>query len=470
MLRSSRQRLHGQIAESLEAQSPELRESQPELFAQHYAEAGLVEKSVAFWGEAGRRSAARSAMAEAAAQFRKALDQLKLLPDRIDRQRQELDLWNALGAALQAAKGNAALETGQAYARARDLWERLGCPADFLHVPRGLARYYGHRGELDLSMRLNEDLLRLSRQCGDSGALALAYQACGSGQMLVGSFALSRSNLEAVLGLYEPISGHPGGREVGSHPQVVAQGYLGIVLFCLGFPSRALTWSRAAIGQARRLAHPPYLASSLGFGARLLSLIGDISALDERANKLIRVATEQRFPEWSAQGTIYWGWTKVKKDAVLEGISLLRSGLNVYRATGAEVWMPEFVALLAAAYELAGQTEESLASLEDALQIVERTGERWFLAELYRHKGHLLLRQGHSEAAEALYHKALSVAKEQEAKLWELRAAVSLARLRRGQNRRAEARALLVPVYSWFTEGFETPDLKEAKAVLDTLW
>jgi len=153
----------------------------------------------------------------------------------------------------------------------------------------------------------------------------------------------------------------------------------------------------------------------------------------------------------------------------MEGISLLRSGLAAYRATGAEQWMPYHTSLLAAACETAGQTEEALAHLHDALQIVERTGERWLAAELNRLKGQLLLRQGHAAAAEELYVKALSIPKEQEAKLWELRAAVSLARLRRDQGRRAEARDLLAPVYGWFTEGFGTPDLKDARALLDEL-
>jgi predicted ATPase len=143
--------------------------------------------------------------------------------------------------------------------------------------------------------------------------------------------------------------------------------------------------------------------------------------------------------------------------------------LGAYRATWAELFVPHYLALLAAACSVAGQIEEASTLLEEALQIVERTGERWFAAELNRHKGQLLLRQRHSEAAEELYREALSIAQEQEAKLWELRAAASLARLHRDQGRRAEARNLLAPVYGWFTEGFDTPDLKEAKALLDEL-
>jgi predicted ATPase len=168
-------------------------------------------------------------------------------------------------------------------------------------------------------------------------------------------------------------------------------------------------------------------------------------------------------------GTIYRGWLQANDGNVTQGLRLLRSGSAAHRSTGAESLRPYHIALLASAHEIAGQIEEAATQLDDALQIVERTGERWFAAELNRHKGQLLLRLGQSEAAEELYRKALSIAQQQEAKLWELRAAVSLARLRRDQGRHAEARDLLAPIYGWFTEGFETPDLKEAKALLDEL-
>jgi predicted ATPase len=244
---------------------------------------------------------------------------------------------------------------------------------------------------------------------------------------------------------------------------------LGIVLLCLGFPDQALARINAAIAEARGLDHPPSLASSLFIGALLHSLGREIAALDERAGELIAVATEQGFPQWRAPGTIYRGWAKVKNGDVADGISLLRSGSTAYRATGAELWMPHFVALLAGACEIKGQVDEALTLLDEALQIVERTGERWLEAELNRQKGRLLLRHGHSEAAEELYCKALGIAREQEAKLWELRVATSLARLWRDQSRHPEARDLLAPVYGWFTEGFGTPDLKDAGALLDEL-
>jgi predicted ATPase len=202
---------------------------------------------------------------------------------------------------------------------------------------------------------------------------------------------------------------------------------------------------------------------------RIAIAVGDNAALKERADELAAVVTEQGFALFRAQGTIFRGWVKAQTGHVAEGMSLLRSGSRGFRATGTEVFVPHYIALLAGACEIAGQIEEGLSLLDDALQIVERTGERWFAAELNRHKGQLLLRQGRAEAAEELYRKALSIAEEQEAKLWELRAAASLARLHRDQGRHAEARGVLAPVYGWFTEGFDTPDLKEAKALLDEL-
>jgi len=469
LLRNARQQLHAQIAEALAAHSPEIVESQPELLAQHYAEAGLVEKAVAFWGQAGHRSVARSAMAEAAAQFQKGLDQLALLPDIPERRQQELEFSSALGAVLNVVKGSAAPETGEAYARARQLWEQLGSPMEFIQVPCGQSRYHAHRGELDRAQSIAEDLLHLSRRRNDSAGLVMGHYSSGRNLMFAGSFASSRSHLETVLALYDPNSHHSLVRQTGIHPQLAAQAALAIVLFCLGFPDQALSQSNKAIAEARRLPHPPTLAMSLGIAALLLSIIGDDIGLEQRADGLVAVATDQGFPFYRATGAIFRGWAKAKNADVTEGMSLLRAGSSAYCATGATAWMPLYTALLAGACEIAGQIEEGAAQLDQALQLVERTGERWFAAELDRQRGRLLLRQGHPEAAEELYRQALGIAREQEAKLWELRAAASLTRLWRGQGRRAAARDLLAPVYGWFTEGFATPDLKEAKALLDEL-
>ena len=401
-------------------------------------------------------------MAEAAAQFQKALDQLALSPATPERQRQKLEFTSDLGTALRFVRGQAALETGHAYARARELWEQMGSPSEFLRVPYGLARYHAHRGELDLALRLDEDLLRLSRQRNDSAGLVLGHLSSGRTLMLAGKFARSRVHLEEALALYDPISHSSLVRQAGVLPQMASQGFLNIVLFCLGFPEQALARSSSAIAVAR----PPFLAASLRGDAMILLLVGDNAALEKRADEVVAVAAEEGFPQRFA---IYRGWVKVRKGDVVEGLSLLRSGLTTFYGTRAEMYMPHYTGLLAAAYEIAGQIDEAVIVLDDALQIVDRTGERWLEAELYRHKGQLLLRQGHSAAAEELYRKALSIAVEQEAKLWELRAATSLARLWGERGRRAKAHDLLAPVYGWFTEGFDTADLKEAKALLEEL-
>ena len=469
LLRSTRQQLHAQIAEALQTHSPELIDSQPELFAHHYAEAGLVEKSAAYWGEAGHRSTARSAMTEAAAQFQRGIDQLALLPDTPERQRQELEFSSALGTVLQAVKGFAAPEAGRAYARARQLWEQLGSPADFLRLPYLQSSYHAFRGECGLAQHLDEDLLSLSRRRDDAAGLILGHLSSGRNLACAGRLASSRTHLEEALAYYDPTSHRSLVGQTGIHPQVVSSAYLGSVLLCLGFPDQALACSNEAIAEARRLAHPPSLAVGLSIASRLLSLVGDHVILGECADELVALATEQGFPLWSAQGTIYRGYAQVMNGDAGGGILLLRSGSNAYGATGAVLWLPYYIALLATASETGGQIEQALTLLDDALQIVERTEERWLAAELYRNKGQVLLWQGYAETAEQLYRKALGIAEAQEARLWELRAAASLARLRRDQGRRAEARDLLAPVYGWFSEGFARPDLQEAKALLGEL-
>jgi len=340
LLRSPRQQLHAQIAEALQVQSPELMDTQPELFARHYTKAGLVEKSLVHWGKAGHRSAARSAMAEAAAQYQKGLDQLALLPDNRERQRQELELRIGLAASLQAVKGQAAPETGDAYARARELWEQLGSPSELLQVPYGQSRYHVNRGEFDLAQRLDEDLLRLSRQRNDSGGLVLGHASLGVGLFYAGRHGVSRSHLEEAIAQYDPISHRSLTRQTGTRPNVQAEAVLGSVLFCLGYPDQALARSNAAIEEACRLAHPPSLAQSLANGARLLSLVGDNAVLGKRVDQLIAVTTAQGFAHWGAQGAIYRGWVKVMNGDLAEGISLLRGGSTAARATGAELWMP----------------------------------------------------------------------------------------------------------------------------------
>ena len=318
-------------------------------------------------------------------------------------------------------------------------------------------------------MQLDEDLLRLSRERNDCAGIVLGHDCSSRDLLAAGKFVSARSHIEQVLALYDPIAHRSLVHQTGSDSRVVSLGYLGIALFCLGFPDKALVESNAAIAEARVLAHPPSLAASLAQGARLLSLGADDSALDERASELLALASEQGFPWYRALGIIYRGWNKVVDGDVADGISLMRSGSVAYRATDAQTLISFHIALSAKACDITGHADEALSLLDDAVRIVERTGERWFAAEMYRHKGELMRQRQQWHSAEALYHDALAIAVEQDAKLWELRAAVSLARLCRDQDRGTEARDLLTPIYGWFTEGFETPDLMRAKALLDEL-
>lgn len=466
LLRSASQQLHAQIAEALERDSPELRESQPELLAQHFAEGGLIEKSVAYWSRAGQRSAARSAMTEATAQLQKGLDQLALLPDSSQRKQQELELLGALGAALRYVKGQAAPETGQVFTRARELWEQLGSPSQFLHVPFGQSRYHTYRGELDVAHRLDEDLLRLSRERNDSAGIVLGHDCSGRDLLLAGRFESARWHLEQVIALYDPVAHLSLAYQTGSQSRVVAQGYLGIASFCLGFPDRALIHSSAAVNEARTLAHPPSLAASLAQRARLLSLAGDDAALGRLASELIELASDQGFPMYRLMGTVYLGWSKFKSGGLAEGLSLLRSSSTAYQSTGTETNRSYYAALLARACDIAGHVDEALSILDDAMQIADRAGERWFEAELYRHKGELLLQKQQRHLAEENYRKALAIAEDQKARLWSLRAAMSLYRLARDQDNHSAARASLASVYRLFTEGLGTRDLVEAKTLL----
>ena len=287
--------------------------------------------------------------------------------------------------------------------------------------------------------------------------------------MFAGRFGASQSHLEAVLALYEPLAHDSLVRQVGFHPNEHATAWLGLVLLALGYPEQALARSRAAVAEARGLPLLASLVLALAVGTILVSLVGEGTVPGRWADELVAVASEHGLPFWGAIGTSYRGWVKVKNGDVAEGISLLRNGTAAFRGTGAELFPPYPVALLAGACWIAGQIEESLTLFDEALRMVERAGECWFAAELNRQKGELLLQLGDPMAAEELFRKALSIAAEQGAKFWELRAAVNLARLCREQGRHGEARDLLAPVYGWFTEGFDTADLREANALLDQL-
>ncbi len=273
-----------------------------------------------------------------------------------------------------------------------------------------------------------------------------------------------------MLAIYDPPSHRSVVDQVGFYPQGNAQACLAVVLLCLGYPEQALAQSNAAVAAARSLAHVHSLVSILALAAAPLALVGDPALLGDWADQLVAITTEQGFPCWCAIGTTYRGWVKVRNGDIAEGISLLRGGTAAFRVTGSELFAPFLVILLASACEICRAGRRKPVPVGRG--IADRRRDRRALAgggaDIGK-KANCCCGKGMPLAAEELYRKALTIAAEQGAKFWELRAAASLARLRREQGRHAEARNVLAPIYGWFTEGFDTADLREAKALLDEL-
>ena len=468
LLRSTRQRLHADIAVTLENRFPDTIENRPELLARHYEEAGHHDRAAENWALSGKRSMEHSALVEASIQIEKALVQLALTPACRERSEKELHLQADLGSIKFAVRGWAAPETGQSYARAHRLWEDLGYPSEFLRVPWGQWMYHANRGELDLGCRLAEDMIQRSASDGRNTGLVLGYMCLGATLMVRGEFSLSRLNLIKVENLCGAADGRLLAREAGIHLHTMGLAFLGFVDFCLGYPNRALTSLEAAIAEAQREQHRPSVAQCLSMRAKMLCLLHDHKSLAQDAEQLFMIGVDQGFPYWRSAGSIYQGWVKVITGEFNRGISELREGIIAFELTGARVWTPQFHALQADAELIGGDREGALSLLSDALQTSRERGENWFEAELTRLRGELL-RDQEPITAEAMFEEALGIARRQDAKLWELRAAVSLARLRRDQGRAAEGSGLLASVYGRFTEGFEMPDLKEARALLEGL-
>ena len=470
LLKSKRRQLHASIVGALEERLPETARAQPELLARHSAQAGLFARAIDYWLKAGQQAVARSAMVEAIAQLNEGLELLPQLPVGPARHRQELELQTALGGALIAAKGWAAEETGEAFARARELCREMGDTPQLFPVMVGQWSFHANRGELDAARAVAEELLCLAQQRQDLAAQVMAHRALGSVLLYLGELSPARMHLEQALAFYEPVH-H---RSLAFHyahldPRVAGLNWLAWLLFVLGYPEQALSRTREALAFARELSHPTTTGIGLYQAAGLCQFFRDRGAVLERAEELISLATEQGYPQQLALGTILRGWALAAGGEVEAGSSQLREGLAAYRATGGRVWLPYFLALLAEVHGRTGKAAEALDLLAEALACVERTGERWFEAELHRHKGEALLALDRERLVEveACYRRATEIARKQGARVWELRAATSLARMWRDQGRRAAARDLLAPLYARFTEGLHTPDLVEAKALLD---
>jgi predicted ATPase len=468
LLRSSRQQCHQRIAQVLEEQFPEMVEAQPELLAHHYTEAGLVEQAVGYWQKAGQSAVQRSAHVEAIAHLRQGLALLQTLSETPDRVQREVDMLIALGASLLAVTGYAASEVGETYTYARQLCQSLDNPHQLFPVLRGLWHHYNVRGEYLTARELGEQLLTLAQHTQDSAMLVAAHRAVG--QMLfyagAGAVADAHTHFAQGIALYDPQQ-----LLYGEDAGVACRSFAARTLWFLGYPDQGLAQNQQAVTLAQQRAHPLSLNFALRFAAMFHQCRREVRVAQERAEASIRLATEQGFPYWIAFGTILRGWALTHQGQAQAGVAQILQGVTAWRATGAEIQLPHFLAFLAEAQGMMGQPAEGLRALAEALTVADKTGERWYEAELHRLKGTLLLQQSADNQAEAAsaFQQAITIAQNQSAKSWELRASTSLAQLWQSQGKRDEARQLLGDVYGWFTEGFDTADLKDAKALLDEL-
>jgi predicted ATPase len=469
LLRSTRQQYHQRIAQVLEAQFSEAVETQPELLAHHYTEAGLAAQAVGYWQRAGERSNARFAYVEAVAHCSKGLEVLQSLPDTPERTQHELLLQTALGPALMATRGYTTPEVEAAYSRALELCRQVGETPQLFVTLMGLWQFYLVRAQHQTARELGERLLSLAQNAGDPALLVQAHRALGEVFQNLGELVLAQEHLAQGSALYDPQ--HHRSHAVLNDPGVFCLSFASWVLWWLGYPEQAIQRSQAALTLAREMSHPPTLAAVLFFAAMHHQARREWQLAQERAEAAIALAREQGLLHWVAYGIIVCGWALAVQGQWEEGIAQIQQGLIAQKTVGAQIGRPAFLSLLTEAHAAAGQVEAGLGVLAEALALVDYTGERYWEAEIYRLKGEILLQQAVPDAsqAEACFHQALAVARRQLAKSWELRAAIRLARLWQQQGKRAAARDLLEPIYGWFTEGFDTADLQEARALLEEL-
>jgi class 3 adenylate cyclase/predicted ATPase len=474
LLRGRRQALHARVVAALEQQFPDVVATEPERLAQHCAEAGLAEKAIGYCLMAGQRSLARSATAEAVAQLRRGLALLSGVGDDGRRLEQELELQSALGRALMATMGHGSAEMADAYARARELCERLQRRQQLVPVLFGQCMYEFARGELDLALEHAAAMRRLAEAENDSRVLVTSCRMIGQLQWWRGEFGDARARLEEGLALFDPAD-RPFYAAVSlQDAQAQMLNFLSGVLGALGYLDQSRARADEALAVARRLAQPFTLALALWRSVPDMVRVGrsDIaseSAALTRAEELEALVAEQNFRGLRGVGLIHRGWCRAAMGQTQEGIALLEEGFAVYRKSEMRLALSWYLTLLADADRRAGRSAVALAPLAEALDAVDAYQERWFEAEIHRLRGELLLETEDHASAEACFRTAIDIARRQNAKLWELRSSVSLAWMLRDQGKRREARDLLAPVYDWFTEGFGTPDLIEAKALLDAL-
>ena len=479
LLREPRRALHALIAETLESQFPEIAESQPELLARHCAEAGQIEKATGFWGRAGQRSLERSALVEAIEQLTRALTQIAILPTTQALRREQIKLQVALISPLMHVKGYAAQETKAAAERASLLIEQseaLGeAPEDRLLLfsvlySFAIENYLAYNR--DALRELSTQFLAIAQKQGATVPLIIGHRLVGHALLLAGDVSESRTHYDQAVIHYDPVLHRAlamrlGGQDAG----VAALSHRSWALWMLGYPQAALADAEHALKDARETRHAATLMYALNVTSDTHIYCAKYAAAHALLNENFVLADEKGALLWKALAMLRRGWIFAVTGKASDAVHMITSGLSAYRSTGSTMGMPRWVSSLARSYADLGRFDDAWRCIGEAMAVVETTGETWCAAEVYRIAGEIALLSPGPDAAkgETYFERALAIARQQQAKSWELRAAMSLARLWRSQGKLQQARELLASVYGWFTEGFDTLDLKEAKALLDEL-
>ena len=478
LLREPRRALHARVAEILEGQFAEIAERQPELLARHCTEAGQIEKAAGLWGKAGQRSLERSALVEALSQLTRALDQIATLPATPAVRREQIKLQVALINPVSHVKGHAAPETKAAVQRARLLIEQAETQGEPIEHPLLLfsvlysfwaANFVAFNG--DVVCDLAAQCLALAEKQRATIPLMVGHRLVGMSSLSTGDIADGRAHCDQVLALYDVAKHRSLAPLFGQDLRVTILSFGSIASWLLGYPEAALADVDQALKDAREIGHAPSLMYSLAHTSLTHFLLRNYVAADAQARQLVAVAEEKSAPLWKAWGRTAQGSVLAETGKASDAVDQITSGIAAYRSTGATVWLPIWLSELAEAHAELGQHDDARRCIDEAIVAVERTKERWPEAEVDRIAGEIALKMPEPDVAKAdvYFERALAVARKQQAKSWELRAAMSMARLWRDQGKPQQARELLTPVYGWFTEGFDTLDLKEAKTLLDEL-
>jgi class 3 adenylate cyclase/predicted ATPase len=478
LLRGPRRTLHARIAETIESEFVESAESRPELLARHWTEAGVIEKAADLWGKAGQRSLAQSALVEAVEQLTRALDQIAALSATSALRREQIKLQVALANALMHVKGYAASETKAAAELARVLVEQaeaLGeTPEDPLAVFSVLygpwaTSYVAFNG--DMMLELAARFMTLAEKQGATVPLMIGHRMVGLSLLSTGGIAQSRAHLDRSIALYDPPAHRAMASRFGHDNRVAASIYRSWALWMLGYPEAALADAERAIKHARELGQAATLMLALCFTSLTYSLCGSYSAANARLDEDLALANEKGAALWRAFGMLSQGCVLALTGKSSDAAQTITAGLAEFRATGSTFWTPLFLSYLAKAHAELRQFDDAWRCIDEVITAVQATKETLCEAEVHRVAGEIALLSPERDVAkaEAHFERALTVARAQQAKSWELRAAMSMAGLWRDEGKVQQARELLASVYGWFTEGFSTRDLKEAKALLDAL-